>query len=831
MKFTLLSICLLLASTLAQAVSFKVEDLRVDGLQRVSAGSVFSAFPINIGDDVTSADLAKASRSLFRTGYFNDIEILRDGNILVINVVELPTITELEIDGNSAIETEQLKEGLKQAGLAEGYVFKRSTMERLELELERQYVSQGRYDATISTEVSKLPRNRVSLKINIDEGSVASISHINLVGFKDFGKEELLSLFELKPTNLWSWYQSDDKYSREKLSGDIERMRSYYLDRGYMRFNVESTQVSLSPNKENVYVSMNLHEGDVYKVNKVELAGELIVEEEQLNNLIIMKEGETFSRRKVTLTQDLIAKRLGNEGFTFAKVNGVPKINDEDKTVALTFYVEPGKRTYVRRINFTGNESTMDEVLRREMVQMEGGWASTELIEQSKSRLEQLGFFKGVNVETPKVPGSDDLIDVNYNVEEQPSGSLNLSIGYSSSDGVIIGSSVSQNNFLGTGKKMSTAVNKTDAVTSLNLSFSNPYYTVDGISRGFSLFYSETDFSKYTSLSDYNTDTYGGRTNYGFPINNRERLSFSIEASRTQMQQGTSSIPEEITSFIDDEGDDFYELTLGSSWSWTTLNKGLFPTAGAKQSLSVEATAPGSELEYFRVTYNAQKYFHISGDWTFRVRSEIGFGEGYGDTKELPFFRNFRAGGVGSVRGYTTNSLGPKGVLKVPSLEDVDGDGVKYVAAVAAVEAVEATATTDAVAAVEAVAAITDPDDFEWDADNNRLGGNLLTEASMELVFPLPFVEDQRSMRSVLFMDMGNVFDTNCHALEADGTGSTTHPSCVEGFDADDIRIGAGVSLTWITAIGPLTFTFARSLNSKTDDETEGFEFSLGQVF
>jgi outer membrane protein insertion porin family len=809
MKFTLLSICLLLASTLAQAVSFKVEDLRVDGLQRVSAGSVFSAFPINIGDDVTSADLAKASRSLFRTGYFNDIEILRDGNILVINVVELPTITELEIDGNSAIETEQLKEGLKQAGLAEGYVFKRSTMERLELELERQYVSQGRYDATISTEVSKLPRNRVSLKINIDEGSVASISHINLVGFKDFGKEELLSLFELKPTNLWSWYQSDDKYSREKLSGDIERMRSYYLDRGYMRFNVESTQVSLSPNKENVYVSMNLHEGDVYKVNKVELAGELIVEEEQLNNLIIMKEGETFSRRKVTLTQDLIAKRLGNEGFTFAKVNGVPKINDEDKTVELTFYVEPGKRTYVRRINFTGNESTMDEVLRREMVQMEGGWASTELIEQSKSRLEQLGFFKGVNVETPKVPGSDDLIDVNYNVEEQPSGSLNLSIGYSSSDGVIIGSSVSQNNFLGTGKQMSTAVNKTDAVTSLKLSFSNPYYTVDGISRGFSLFYSETDFSKYTSLSDYNTDTYGGRTNYGFPINNRERLSFSIEASRTLMQKGTSSIPDEITSFIDDEGDDFYELTLGSSWSWTTLNRGLFPTAGAKQSLSVEATAPGSELEYFRITYNAQKYFPISGDWTFRVRSEIGFGEGYGDTKELPFFRNFRAGGVGSVRGYTTNSLGPKGAVKVPSLIDLDGD-LNFNAA---------------------DGSTTDTDDFLWVEDNNRLGGNLLTEASMELVFPLPFVEDQRSMRSVLFMDMGNVFDTNCHALEADGTGSTTHPSCVEGFDADDIRIGAGVSLTWITAIGPLTFTFARSLNSKTDDETEGFEFSLGQVF
>ncbi|MEY8204965.1 MAG: outer membrane protein assembly factor BamA [Bermanella sp.] len=845
MKFTLLSICLLLANTFAQASSFTVQDLRVDGLQRVSAGSVFSAFPINIGDQVDDRDLAKASRSLFRTGYFNDIQLLRDGDILVISVVELPTITELEIDGNSAIESEQLKEGLKQAGLAEGYVFKRSTLERLELELERQYVSQGRYDAAINTEVSKLPRNRVSLKINIDEGSVASISHMNLVGFKDFSKQELLAQFELKPTNLWSWYQSDDKYSREKLSGDLERLRSFYLDRGYMRFNVESTQVSLSPNKEDVFLSMNIHEGEVYKVNKVDLAGELIVAQEQLEKLIIMGEGETFSRRKMTLTQDLISKRLGNEGFTFAKVNGVPKINDQDKTVAITFYVEPGKRTYVRRINFTGNESTMDEVLRREMVQMEGGWASTELIEQSKSRLEQLGFFKGVNVETPKVPGSDDLIDVNYHVEEQPSGSLNLSIGYSSSDGMIIGSSVSQNNFMGTGKRMSTSVNKTDAVTSLNLSFSNPYYTVDGISRGYSLFYSQTDFSALTSFSDYNTDSYGGRTNFGFPINSRERLSFSVEASRTLMEARTSGIPEEILGFIDNQGDDFVEVTLGSSWSWTTLNRGLFPTAGAKQSLSVEATVPGSELEYFRVTYKAQKYFPISGDWTFRIRSEVGYGDGYGDTEELPFFRNYRAGGVGSVRGYTTNSLGPKGALKTNLFASelvfaADGTTAVYVTDDAGENVLDDNG--DKIQETVTVARDNDNDgvnDARYTADSNRLGGNLLTEASMELVFPLPFVEDQRSMRSVLFMDVGGVFDTQCLALsEASGTDvdtgeaySNAHPSCVEGFDVDELRLGAGVSLTWITAIGPLTFTFARALNSQDDDETEGFEFSLGQVF
>lgn len=806
MKFTLISLLLALGATFAQADSFTVKDIRVDGLQRVSAGTVFSAFPINIGDKVDNSKLASASRTLFATGYFNDIELMRDGNILVINLVELPTITALEIDGNSAIETEQLKEGLKQAGLAEGYVFKRSTLERLELELERQYVSQGRYDAQIDTDVKKLPRNRVSLTINVDEGSVASISHINIVGSENFEKEELLSQFELKPTNLWSWYSSDDKYSREKLSGDLERLRSYYLDRGFIRFNVESTQVSLSPNKEDVYISVNVHEGDVYTVNKVNLAGELILDEEILRKLVIMEEGQTFSRQKVTFTQDLIAKRLGNEGFTFASVNGVPKINDEDKTVELTFFIEPGKRTYVRRINFTGNESTMDEVLRREMVQMEAGWASTELIEQSKSRLEQLGFFKGVNVETPKVPGSDDLIDVNYSVEEQPSGSLNLSVGYSSSDGVILGTSISQNNFMGTGKKMSTSLNKTDAVSSLNLSYTDPYYTVDGISRGYSLFYSKTDFSELY-LSDYNTDTYGGRTTFGFPISGRERLSFSIEVSRTLMETQDSYIAEEILDFVEDEGDDFVEVTLGSSWSWTTLNRGLFPTAGAKQSLALEATVPGSELEYYRVTYNAQKYFPITktGDWTFRIRTELGYGDGYGDTEGLPFFRNFRAGGVGSVRGYSSNTLGPRGAIKEIEYETTEVDG-------------------------ETV--YTETGEYYYSADDDSLGGNLLTEASMELIFPLPFVEDQRSMRSAFFLDAGNVFDTECLVLtEATGSYSNEHPSCKEGFDVDEIRFGAGVSLTWVTAIGPLTFTFARALNSQDDDETEGFEFSLGQVF
>lgn len=807
MKLKFFPLCLLLCAGMSFADTFTVKDIRVEGLERVSAGTVFGAFPINIGDNVDDRRLVEASKTLFKTGYFNDVSLQRDGNILIVNLVELPTITELTIEGNKAIETEQLKEGLKQAGLAEGYVFKRSTLERLDLELERQYVAQGRYDAHVETEVTKLPRNRVSLKIKVDEGSVASIDYINMVGNKDFAKNILLKQFDLKPTNFWSWYNSDDKYAREKLSGDLERLRSFYLDRGYIRFNIESTQVSLSPKKDSVYVTVNLHEGDVYQVSKVELAGELILEQSLLEKLIVMKAGETYNRALVTLSQDLISKRLGNEGFTFASVNAVPKIDDEKKTVELTFYVDPGKRTYVRRINVSGNASTMDEVARREMRQMEGGWASTELIEQSKSRLEQLGYFKGVNVETPKVPGTDDMIDVNYGLEEQPSGSLNLSIGYSSSQGMILGSSVSQSNFLGTGKKVSASVNKTSAQTSLNFSHTDPYYTVDGISRGYNLFYRETDFSQLYS-SDYNTDTYGGSTKFGFPINNRERLTFSIEASKTMMETRDSGIPQEILEFVDAEGKEFNEFTLQSQWTWSTLNRGVFPTAGGRQDLTIESTVPSSELEYFRIVYEAQVYFPIHEEWSLRLRSNFGYGDGYGGTDSLPFFRNFRAGGMGSVRGYTRNTLGAKGALKYP-LTTTDGSG-------------------NLVAVDENVDGI---QDYHWSADTSSLGGNLLTEANMELAFPLPLVEDQRSIRSVIFLDAGNVFTTKCLVLEADAAGSTTHPGCESGFDANEIRMGAGVGLTWITAIGPLTFTFSRALNAKGDDQTEGFEFSLGQVF
>ncbi|MEK9766721.1 MAG: outer membrane protein assembly factor BamA, partial [Thalassolituus sp.] len=477
MRFLLSVLWLSLISFSLHAAPFVVEDIRLEGLQRVSAGTVFAAFPVSTGDSVDDVRLAEATRALFREGLFDDISIYRDGDVLVLRLVELPTITAIDIEGNKAIQTEALMDGLKQSGLAEGYVFKRATLERISLELERQYVAQGRYDANIVTEVEALPRNRVALNIKVDEGNVATIHHINIVGNEVFDDEELLRPLALQSTNFWSWYSSDNKYSREKLAGDLETLRSYYLDRGYIRFNIESTQVSVSPDKRGVYITLSVSEGELYNIRDVKIAGDLVLDEEELTRLYMVENGDIFSRRRVTFTSELMTKRLGNDGYTFAKVNGIPKIDDEERMVDLTFFVEPGKRTYVRSIQFAGNDGTRDEVLRRDMIQMEGGWASTEKIEAGKNRLNQLGFFKQVTVETPPVAGTDDMIDVKYQVEEQLSGSLNFNIGYAAGSGMILGASVSQNNFMGSGNRMSLGVQKTDTVQSYNFSYLNPYYT------------------------------------------------------------------------------------------------------------------------------------------------------------------------------------------------------------------------------------------------------------------------------------------------------------------------------------------------------------------
>ena len=819
--YILIGLLFCLLSTLAKGDEFYVSDIRAEGLQRVSAKAVFNALPINIGDLVDEAALRRAMRQLFRTGNFSDLSLEREGDVLIVKVVERPSISKIELEGNKTIDEEALLEGLKQSGLAEGEVFRRANLERINLELERQYISQGRYGAKVETEVEDEPRNRVALKIHITEGDVAGIRHINIVGNKVYDDRELRSIFELKTPGFWSFFKKDDKYAREKLGGDLETLRSYYMDRGYINFTIESTQVSVSPDKQHVYITINVSEGERFKVNSVDLAGDLPLEEERLLKLILIREGGYFSNRLVSLSSDLLSKRLGNEGFIFSKVNGFPSINQEERTVDITFFIDPGLRSYVRRINFVGNTSTADLVLRREMRQLEGGWASGQKIERSKVRLNQLGFFKEVNVETPRVPGSADLIDVNYVVEEGTFGELGASLGYSGGQGGLVFSlNLSQSNFMGSGNRVSVSLNHSDFQDNYNFSFDNPYYTVDGVSRGYNLFFKETNYEEGNGPNTV-TNSKGGNITFGYPINEHERLKFALGYSLTEIIQGSNNVlVAEIADFLSDENE-FGIFNLSTTWVWSTLNRGLFPTDGASQQVNFQLSFPGaSDLEFYKLSYTGQVFFPISDIWTLRFRTELGFGDGYGDTNELPFFQNFRSGGFGSVRGYRQNTLGPESAELVLNSDSGSIDA----------ETDLAIPNCDLlnIAAFEA-----DPDGDGTESeycliDRDPFGGNALVEGSIELVFPTPFVKDKRSVRTAFFVDAGNVFDTDRNSFNV-ATGKFDGDS--NDFDFGELRYSVGVGLTWMTAIAPLSFVIAQPFGNESGDSTKKYQFELGRVF
>lgn len=781
-RYLLPALLLILLAPGAFADAFQISDIRVNGLQRVSAGSVFGALPLNIGDQVDDQELVEATRALFRTGFFQDIQLGRDGEVLVINVVERPSISSIELEGNKAIKSEDLLQGLNAAGLSEGEIFQRATLEGVRNELLRQYVSQGRYSADIETQVIPEPRNRVALKIVVDEGSIASIAHINVVGNTIYDTEDLVDLFELKTGGWLSFLRNDDKYSREKLAGDLERLRSYYLDRGYINMDVASTQVSITPDKKHVYITVNINEGDRYTIGDVRLSGDLVVGEEEIRRLMLIEPQQVFSRQVMTSTSDLISRRLGNEGYTFANVNGIPEINEEDKTVAVTFYVDPGKRAYVNRINFRGNTKTDDQVLRREMRQMEAGWASTYLIDESKTRLERLGYFKEVNVETVPVPGAEDMVDVNYTVEEQPSGSVTASLGFSQSSGIILGGSISQNNFFGTGNRVSIGANRSDYQTSLSYGFMDPYFTVDGISLGYNAFYRTTDYDELNvDISSYAVDSFGGGFNLGYPISDNSRVSFGLSAQRDELKTGTYTV-KEIVDFIDTQGDSFTNFFLNSSWSQTTLNRGVFPDRGYSQNLGFDISIPGSDLSFYKLDYRAQRFFAMSDDLTLRVHTDLGFGKGFGSTDQMPFYEHYYAGGIGSVRGYEDSTLGPKST----------------------------------------------PADADPDRDQLPFGGNIKITGGAEVIFPAPFVKDQRSLRTVLFLDVGNVYDTYCSNTTL--LNGEDNPGCGD-VELADLRYSVGVGLSWLTALGPLGFSLGMPLNSDSEDDTQVFQFTLGQTF
>ncbi len=739
---------------------FVVKDIRLEGLMRVSPANVYAQLPLSNGDTVDGDKIAAAIRALFKSGNFEDVVSERDGDVLIFKVTERPAIATIKIEGNKAIDTDTLNKALKDAGLVEGEVLKRATLDHIKGELERQYFGQGRYDATIVVTNEAKPRNRVAVNIKINEGDSATIKAINIVGNTAFADEELIKLFQLKKTHLTSFFKSDDKYAREKLTGDLETLRSYYLDRGYINFSLNSNQVTLSPDKKHVYIDISISEGDKYTFGDTKILGELPVAEQELKKLIIIKSGKTYSQQYVTASSKLMTHRLGTEGYLFAEVNPIPDINEDKKVVNINFFVNPAKQTYVRRVNFKGNLKTDDHVLRREMRQFEGSLASTDKIDLSKLRLQRLGFFKDVIVETPKVANTNDQVDVNVSVEEQPSGTLTASLGYSDGSGFIFSLGVSQNNFLGTGNKVSVNLNRSDTSDSYNLSFLDPYFTLDGVSRGYNLYYKKTKIDPL-NVSRYATDSKGASLTFGYPIDETKSISFSLGIDQTDITQGTLA-SDVVRNFIKQYGNTINTYTGSVAWSYSTLNRGVFADRGASQRLSMDFAIPLSDVSYLKLSYNGQLYVPINDDFTVRLRTDLGFGD------SLPFYRNYFAGGYGSVRGYRDNTLGPRS----PS--------------------------------------------FVGDPDPEIVGGNILIENSAELIVPTPFAKNNRQLRTVLFVDSGMVYDR----------GNATY-----GFDLSDLRYSAGVSLAWLTAIGPLSFTLSKPFNKQLEDDTQSFQFTIGQPF
>lgn len=754
----------------ANAAQFVFDDLRVEGLQRVSAAKVFSAFPVELRTQVNSQQLVSASKELFKTGLFDDVRLERDGSLLIVVVKERPSIDEIRITGNDKIKTEQLEQGLAQAGLKAGHILERVTLEQVELEVERMYHGLGRYGASIKTEIETISDNRVNLNVNIREGDVATVRHINFTGNDRFDNETLAKRFELESKSDWSLFSSASQYSRPKLQGDIERLSSWYLDQGFLKFNVDSTQVSVSPDRLDVFLTVNVTEGDAYKVRDIRLSGDLVVDSEEILELVELNPGDTFSRTKMVNTTEAIRKRLGQEGFTFANINAVPELHP-DHTVTLTFLVSPGQRTYVRRINFSGNVTTKDEVLRREITQMEAAAASTDEIKNSKTRLERLGYFKSVRVDTPRVPGSNDLIDVNYTVEEQASGSLSASVGYSQNSGIIFGAGVKQSNFLGSGTDVGFNINRSDTVEKLDFSIFDPYYTLDGVSRGINVFYQKSNLED-SDISGFATDSYGLKVSFGYPVTETARVGLTLGADNTKIYTGDNPV-EEVLAFIQDEGNNHTAYKVGGYYTDNRLNRGIMATDGSYNKLTAEIAIPGSDVTFFSLEYKNRYLVALNDDFSVKFRTDLAYADGYGENSLLPFYEHYFAGGLGSVRGYRGNSLGPKST-------PTDGD------------------------------------------EPSAFGGNVLVETGLELIYPLWFVEDRSSLQTVAFVDAGNVFATEC---------SRVSTSCSAGVDLAELRWSAGLGLTWLSPIGPLDFSVAKAINAASDDDTEFFQFSIGQTF
>lgn len=658
MNKSLLSV--LIASFFAAPVlafePFAVKDIRVEGIQRTEAGTVFSYLPVKVGDTLNDEKAAQSIKALFATGFFKDVRIEVDKDVMVVVVQERPAIAKLDFVGMKEFEKDVIVKALKETGIAEGRIFDRALLEKAEQELKRQYLTRGKYGVNITTTVTPLERNRIGINFNVEEGVAARIKQINLVGAKSFREKDLLGQFELTTPGWLTWYTKNDQYSRQKLSADLEKLKSFYMNQGYLEFNVESTQVSISPDKQDVYITVNLNEGERYQVSSVKLAGDFTISEEELQKLVLVKAGDVFSRERLNESTKAISERLGKEGYAFANVNAAPEIDKEKRKVAFTIFVDPGKRVYVRRINVSGNTKTRDEVIRREMRQMEGGWYDADRVTASKQRIDKLGFFTDVAIETPAVPGTADQLDVNLKVTEKPTGNLMLGLGTSSTDKVILSGSIAQNNFLGSGNNVSIQVNSAKSYRTYVFSYTNPYFTPDGVSQGFDVYHRTVNTSS-TAIAYYTSASTGGGIRLGFPIGEKQSLGVGLGLDLTEITTYSDS-PQYYKDFVNDFGARNLTVPLTLNWASDGKDSYFFPTRGTFQKAGIEFAVPGGDLTYYRANYQLQHYIPLNTKFTLMLNGEIGQADGYGG-KGLPFYKNFYAGGVSSVRGYKSSSLGP----------------------------------------------------------------------------------------------------------------------------------------------------------------------------
>jgi outer membrane protein insertion porin family len=791
----LLAVPVVLAQT--ESGEFTVGDIRIEGLQRITEGTVYNYLPVNIGDRLDQRRVDEALRALYATGFFRDVEIRRDGGTLVIAVLERPSIESFKITGNKDIKTEDLEKSLRNVGLAKGKTFNQSTLDEVKRFLTDQYYSRGKYGVTVDTKIEEVSGNRVKIAVDIVEGKRSKIRQINIVGNTAFTDDELLEDFKLRTPNWLSWYRQDDRYSREELSGDIEKLRSHYLDRGYANMDVESSQVAIAAEKDDIFITLNVKEGEVYRVSDVKIAGNLVVPEETLKGLVQVHRGDIFSRKLVTQTTELMALRLGQDGYAFAKIDPVPKENAETKEIELTFLVDPGNRAYVRHINFNGTSGINDDVMRREMRQMEGGYLSNAAVERSKQRLQRLPFIEKVEVATEPVAGTPDLVDVNYQVKEGLPGQFSGGIGYSQSQSILLNGSFVHSNFMGTGNRVAAEVNGGQYSKVFSLSHTNPYTTIDGVARTVSATWRR--INQFTSSSsDFKTETGTLGLDYGWPISEFQSLRAGLAAQHSDLFTDPNASAKEASFWVQNNGNTYtkqansgvppiaytyygtkfntYELSLG--WSFDSRNRAIFADRGARHRLGLGYTLPGSDVEYYTFNYDYLQFLPLGKWFTLMANTEIGYGDSLGSTTSVPPYRNFFVGGPDSVRGYRESRLGPK------------------------------------------------------DSYGNPYGGNLKVASQIELLAPMP-EKWRNSARFSAFFDIGNAFSTGgVDFVGRDGVTPVDYH-----FSFDKLRYSTGLAVQWLAPLGVFRFSYAYPINPykgtavEYKDETEQFQFSIGQAF